>query len=173
MPLRLPRRLLRLLGDRNVAVNAASALFSTLAVLATYLLGASAFSPVVGLGAALGMAMHRDVLWFGVEGFRDDAFTLFVVSSALTLLRLRARPTFGRAVLAGLAGGGAVLSRVTSFSFLVPAYAWTAFDRGREGAQRRRALAVSVATLLAGDDAAYMTGTTLTVDGGATLIPRV
>src|SRR5207245_747622 len=86
------RLMLKLLDDRNLAVNAASAIFSTLAVLATYLLGAFAFSPVVGLGAALGMAMHRDALWFGVEGFRDDAFTLFVVASALSLLRLGERP---------------------------------------------------------------------------------
>jgi len=144
----LTRQMLKLLGNRNLAVNAASAVFSTLAVLATYLLGAYAFSPVVGLGAALGMAMHRDVLWFGVEGFRDDAFTLFVVASALSLLRLRERPTFTRAVLAGLATGGAVLSRVTSFSFLIPAFAWLAFGRGPDAPARRRALAASIGVML-------------------------
>ena len=30
-----------------------------------------------------------------------------------------------------------------------------------------------LATYLAGDDASYITGTTVTIDGGATLIPRV
>ncbi|PYQ08228.1 MAG: hypothetical protein DMF83_07260 [Acidobacteria bacterium] len=142
------RLMLKLLGDRNLAVNAASALFSTLAVLATYLLGAHAFSPVVGLGAALGMAMHRDVLWWGVEGFRDDAFTLFVVTSALSLLRLRERPTLARSVIVGLATAGALLSRITSLSFLVPAFAWLALGRGPDAAARRRALAVSVGVML-------------------------
>jgi 4-amino-4-deoxy-L-arabinose transferase-like glycosyltransferase len=143
------RLMLKLLGDRNLAVNAASAIFSTLAVYATYRLGAFAFSPLVGLGAALGMAMHRDALWFGVEGFRDDAFTLFVVASALSLLRLRERPTPTRALLAGLAAGGAVLSRVTSFSFLIPAFAWLALGRGPQAGARRRALALSVGVMLA------------------------
>lgn len=142
------RQALKLLGDRNLAVNAASALFSTLAVLATYLLGAWAFSPVVGLGAALGMAMHREAIWFGVEGFRDDAFTLFVVTSALALLRLRERPTLMRGVLAGLAAAGAVLSRVTAFSFLLPAFAWLALARGPGAAARRRALATAAGVLL-------------------------
>jgi hypothetical protein len=143
------RQMLKLLGDRNVAVNAASAVFSTLAVLATYALGAYAFSPVVGVGAALGLAMHRDALWFGVEGFRDDAFMLFVVTSALSLLRLRERPTLGRALLAGLAAGGAVLSRVSSLSFLVPAFAWLAFGGGPGAAARRRAIALSIGVMLA------------------------
>ena len=142
------RLMLKLLGDRNLAVNAASAIFSTLAVLATYLLGAFAFSPVVGVGAALGLAMHRDALWFGVEGFRDDAFTLFVVTSTLCFLRLRERPTTARALLAGLAAGAALLSRVTSFSFLIPAFAWLAFGRGPQAAARRRAVAVSFGVML-------------------------
>jgi Dolichyl-phosphate-mannose-protein mannosyltransferase len=104
---------------------------------------------VVGLGAALGMAMHRDVLWFGVEGFRDDAFTLFVVASALSFLRLRERPTLSRSVLAGVAAGGALLSRVTSLSFLVPALAWLALGRGPEAGARRRAIAGCAAVMLA------------------------
>ena len=140
--------MLKLLHDRNLAVNAASALFSTLAVLATYLLGAYAFSPAVGLGAALGMAMHRDVIWFGVEGFRDDAFTLFVVAAALALLRVRERPTSTRAVLAGLAAAGAVLSRVTAFSFLLPTLAWLALGRGPDARARRRALVVTIGAVL-------------------------
>jgi 4-amino-4-deoxy-L-arabinose transferase-like glycosyltransferase len=143
------RQLLRLMGDRNLAVNAASAIFSTLAVLATYLLGAYVFSPAVGLGAALGMAMHRDVLWFGVEGFRDDAFTLFAVASALGLLRLRERPTLARSVLAGAAAGGALLSRVPALSFLVPAFAWLALGRGPDAAPRRRAIVACIAMMLA------------------------
>ena len=142
------RLMLKLLGDRNLAVNAASALFSTLMVLATYLLGAYAFSPVVGLGAALGLAMHRDAVWWGVEGFRDDAFTLFVVTSALSLLRLRERPTRARSVVVGLATSGAVLSRITSLSFLVPAFAWLALGRGPDAAARRRAVAAGVGVML-------------------------
>ena len=143
------RQMLKLLGDRNLAVNAASAVFSTLAVLATYLLGAYAFSPVVGLGAALGLSMHRDTIWFGVEGFRDDAFTLFVVTSALALLRLRERPTFVRAVVVGLAAGGAVLSRITALSFLLPAFAWLSLGRSPDAPARRRAIAASIGVMLA------------------------
>jgi 4-amino-4-deoxy-L-arabinose transferase-like glycosyltransferase len=143
------RLLLKALGDRNLAVNAASALFSTLAVLGTYLLGAYAFSPAVGLGAALGLAVHRDSIWWGVEGFRDDALTLFAVLSTLALLRLRERPTVGRTIVAGLAGGGALLSRITSFSFLVPAYAVVARGRGPQMVATRKALALSAVVLLA------------------------
>jgi hypothetical protein len=143
------RGLLRLLDDRPLAVNAASALFSTLTVLATYRLGAAAFSPVVGFGAALGMAVDRDVLWWSVEGFRDDAFSLFVVLSALALLRVRRRPTALAGIMAGLAGAGACLTRITSLSFLLPAHVYLLLVRG-EGAQaRRKALALSLVLVAA------------------------
>src|SRR5262249_41594263 len=101
-----------------------------------------------GAGAALGVAMQRDAIWFGVEGFRDDAFMLFVLLSALALLRLRDRPTTLRAVLAGLAAGGAVLSRVTSVSFLIPAFALVALARGAD-VPRRRAIVLAVGVMLA------------------------
>ena len=87
------RVLLAMLDDRLLAVHVASAACSTLVVLATYLLGAAAFSRAVGLGAALAMALDRDALWWSVEGFRDDAFALFVLLSALAMVRLRLRPT--------------------------------------------------------------------------------
>jgi hypothetical protein len=142
------RQLLRLLDDRPLAVNAASALFSTLTVLATYRLGAVAFSPVVGLVAALALALDRDVLWWSVEGFRDDAFTFFVVWSALALLRLRRRPTSLGVVAAGLAGAGACLTRITSLSFLLPAYVYVFLVRGEGAEARRRGLALSLLVLV-------------------------
>jgi hypothetical protein len=142
------RALLRLLDGRPLAVNAASALFSTLTVLATYLLGASAFSRAVGLGAALFLAVDREVVWWSVEGFRDDAFGFFVVASALAFWRMWERPTTWRAVLAGLLGGGACLTRITALSFLLPLCAVFLLARGK-ARSRRQALAVAVVMLLA------------------------
>lgn len=51
-----------MLGDQDVAVSFASATFSVLCVLATYLMGALAFSRWVGCAAALGMAVEREVI---------------------------------------------------------------------------------------------------------------
>jgi hypothetical protein len=143
------RALLPLAGERTFSVNAASAVFSTLLVLATYLLGASAFGPGVGLPAAAALAVDRDAMWWGVEGFRDDAFALFTVLAAAALVRLRARPSLRWAVLAGVAGAGAVLTRVTALSFLLPAGAWLAMGRGEEARARRRAALVALLVALA------------------------
>jgi hypothetical protein len=143
------RLLLGPLDDTPWTVNAASAVFSTLLVLATYVLGAVAFRPAVGLGAALVMAADRDALWWGVEGFRDDAFTLFVLLSAAALWRVREQPGPPRALLAGLAGGAACLTRITAFSFLVPAHVWLALGRGASASARRKAAALSLASALA------------------------
>ena len=143
------RVLLRVLGGRPLAVNAASMVFSTLTVLATYLLGAAAFSRAVGLGAALVLAVDREAMWWGVEGFRDDAFAFFVAASALAFWRLWERPTTGRAVLAGLLGGGACLTRITALSFLLPLCAVFLFARGKEGGARRRGVAVAALVLAA------------------------
>ena len=143
------RLLLVPLHDRPLAVNAASALFSTLCVLATYLLGAAAFSRGVGLGAALCLALDRDALWWGVEGFRDDAFAFFAVLTVWLLWRLRERPTPGRGALAGVAAGAACLSRITAFSFLLPVALWLLVERGESKHARRRALGAAGAALLA------------------------
>jgi 4-amino-4-deoxy-L-arabinose transferase-like glycosyltransferase len=143
------RLLLAPMGQRPWTVNAASAVFSTLLVLATYLLGAAAFSRLVGLGAAALMAVDRDALWWGVEGFRDDAFALFVVLSAALLWRVSQRPRARTALAAGVAGGAACLTRVTALSFLLPAHAWLAWGRDRAARARRRAAAVSLSLSLA------------------------
>jgi hypothetical protein len=141
--------LLRILDDRLLAVHAASAVCSTLLVLATYLLGAAAFSRTVGLAASLAMAIDRDALWWSVEGFRDDAFALFVVLGAVALVRLRLRPTTLSGVLAGLAGAAACLTRITSLSFLLPAFVLLLLPRDERAGERRRAVGVALLLLLA------------------------
>jgi 4-amino-4-deoxy-L-arabinose transferase-like glycosyltransferase len=143
------RVFLALLDDRVLAVHVASAACSTLLVLATYLLGAAAFSRAVGLIAATALAVDRDMLWWSVEGFRDDAFALLVVVSALALVRLMRRPTTWTGVLAGLAGGAACLTRLTSLSFLLPAAALLLVFRGADAHDRRRALGVAGLVLVA------------------------
>jgi 4-amino-4-deoxy-L-arabinose transferase-like glycosyltransferase len=140
---------LRPTGGRVMAVHVASAFGSALIVLATYLLGAAAFSRVAGLMAALLFAVERDALWWSVEGFRDDTFTLFVVLGAWALVRLYQRPTTARAVLAGVLLGAACLTRITALSFVLPALAWLFFVRGDTVRERRRALAVTAVALAA------------------------
>jgi hypothetical protein len=143
------KALLPLVHDRPLAVNAASAVFSTLLVLATFLLGAATFGRAVGVLAALALALDRDAIWWGVEGFRDDAFALFTVLFAAALVRMRERPQARRAALAGVCAGAALLSRITAFSFLLPALVWVCFGGGADARARRRAAAVCLAVALA------------------------
>jgi hypothetical protein len=143
------RVVLGLLDDRILAVHVASAVCSTLLVLATYLLGAAAFSRAVGLLAALALAVDRNALWWSVEGFRDDAFALLVVLSALALVLLLRRPATLAGALSGLAGAAACLTRITSLSFLLPAYALVLLARGEQARERRRAVGVALLVLTA------------------------
>jgi len=114
---------LRLLDQQDVAVSFASASFSVLAIIATFLLGSYAFSYRVGLGAALAMAIEYDVISWGVGGWRDDGFTCAVVLSAYAMLRYSRVPSRWNAVLMGVVAGLACLVRITSLSFLVPGFA--------------------------------------------------
>ena len=143
-------RVLRLMGDRDVAVSVTSALFSILLVPATYLLGVVAFSPPVGLMAAAAIAVERQIIGLGVDGWRDDAFALFVVLSAAALLRLRDRPAWSTSLPAGLAMGLALLTRITSLSFVLPALALIAWkgEGPRDVRLRHAAVAGALALLL-------------------------
>jgi len=111
---------LRVLDDQDVAVSFASATFSVLAVLATYLLGSAAFSRRVGLGAALALAIEHDVISQSVCGDRDEAFMFVVILVAWSLVRWWRAPSARNAILAGAAGGVACLVRITALSFLAP-----------------------------------------------------
>jgi len=91
-----------MLSDQDVAVSFASATFSVLCVLATYLMGALAFSRWVGCAAALGMAIEGEVIFWSVSGWRDDAFAFAVVLSVCSMLWYRRAPSAGSAVALGV-----------------------------------------------------------------------
>ena len=142
---------LKLLGRRDVAVSFASAAASAVAVYATYLLGTTAFSPVVGLLAALLLAIERDVVSWSPDGWRDDTFMLFVTLAAWRLVRLRQDPGRATAIWAGVASAAACLTRITALTFVLPAFVWIAVATTREDRKRRApasALALAVCALL-------------------------
>jgi hypothetical protein len=110
------------LDNQDVAISFASLGFSLLLVVATYLLGAAAFSPMVGLAAAFAIAIERDAILWGVEGWRDDAFAGFVVLFAWALVRCQRAPTVFNGMLAGIIGAAACLTRLSALTFIVPGF---------------------------------------------------
>lgn len=146
---------LMLTGDQNVGVSLASAMFSTLAVWAAYLLGSFAYSRWVGLAAALALAIERDAIAWAAEGWRDDAMMFVFVMSCYAFLRCARKPTVVNAILAGAMAGLACLTRITALSFLLPAIvflAWIGYsDRGVPGVRRDqwRAAAIATAVMIA------------------------
>jgi hypothetical protein len=138
------------LGNQDIAISFASAAMSTLCVFAIYLLGARVFGPAVGLLGSLGFAIDYEAVSWAPDGWRDDTFTCFVVFCAWGLLRLRqdARPT--NAVLAGFTAAGAMLTRITSLSFVLPALLYISIERRADWRPRLRmsALAAGIAVVL-------------------------
>jgi len=140
-------------GGRDIGISLASAAFSTLAVAATFLLGARAFSPWVGLLASLGFALDRHVIAQSPEGWRDEAFAFLCVGFVWVALGLYDRGRFRDALALGVLGGLACLTRITSLSFVVVALAALAFvPRSRDWRVRAERVAVAgiiCATLVA------------------------
>ena len=140
-----------LLDGQDVALSLASAAGSVLLVFATYLLGAALWSPAAGLLASLLLALEYEAINWAPDGWRDDTFAAAVVLSAWALLRLYQRPTFWRALAAGVMSGLACLTRVTAVTFVLPAFAWlvAASLAGERKAQLRHVgLALLIATVL-------------------------
>jgi hypothetical protein len=134
---------LPLVDQQDVAVSFASAMFSTLAVWAAYLLGSLAYSRWIGLGAAFALAIERDVIGWAAEGWRDDAMMFVFVMSCYALLRCVRAPTVANAILAGVIAGIACLTRITALSFLLPAIAYLVWSTRRaEGRAGWRAAAI-------------------------------
>ena len=118
--LALTRVFLWLLSNQDIAVSFASLAGSALAIFGTYLLGARLLSPAAGLLAALVMAIERENITWAPDGWRDDTFTAAVVFAAWALLRFRGNRSIGNAVLVGVTGAVACLTRITAVSFILP-----------------------------------------------------
>lgn len=146
------RSWLQLTGDADVAVSAASTLFSVLCVPATYLLGRLAFGRAVGVVAALVVAIEPDVIAWGVRGWRDDAFTFFFLAFGASCLFFRAQPSRGRAALLAVVMSLTLLTRLTALSFIAPAcllMVWEVRrDLGKRNLVLRRLAIAGVATVV-------------------------
>ena len=115
--------------DQDVAISLASLSFSVACVFATYLLGSTLGSRWAGLFAATAVAVEYEIVTWAPDGWRDEAFSTFVLLSAAAFLRLQRRWTWPSAVLVGVAGAAACLTRLSSLTFLVPAVLWLAWPR--------------------------------------------
>ena len=112
--LALTRFMLWVMDGRDIAVSYASALAGTLAIPATYLLGAAAFSRGAGLIAAAALAIELYAVTWAVDGWRDDTFMLFVALSAWALVRLHQQPTAARGAIAGVTDAAACLTPISA-----------------------------------------------------------
>src|SRR5687768_2180768 len=92
---------LMLSGDADVGVSVASITFGLLALVATYALGASMASPMVGLGAAAMLAIDHSAVYWAIGGWRDELFAFFALSCTWAWLRFARHPTRANAALAG------------------------------------------------------------------------
>ena len=139
---------LMLTNDEDVGVSLTSITFAVLALGATYLLGQQLASPAVGLAAAAALAIDHTAVFWAIEGWRDEMFAFFALLSTWAWLRLGQKSTPQRAVIAGLASGGALLTRITSISLLAPA---VVILLARRDAQRPPLghVAIAVAIMLA------------------------
>jgi 4-amino-4-deoxy-L-arabinose transferase-like glycosyltransferase len=156
------RAFLKLLDNQDVAVSFASAFFSTLAIWLTYLLGASLWSRPVGLLAAAGLALDIDVVSLASLGWRDDAYMATLALCALLTLRawragqVDARPVrlgpvsidamYVQAIVAGMAGGLAILTRITAATFVLPGLACLLLARRSPWRRSVTAAAIGLAT---------------------------
>jgi hypothetical protein len=112
-----------LTGGLDESVSFASATFSTLAVLAIFLLGRAMHSTPAGLVAAALLAIERDAVTWAPDGWRDDAYTAMVTLTAWALVRLSRQPTPSRGAVVGVAAAAATLTRVSALLFVAPVLA--------------------------------------------------
>lgn len=107
-------------GGGDIGINFVSAISSTLVSLAIFALGRRLVSPWASAFAAMLWAVEWRAIVLSTQGWRDDLFTLLVTICVFALLVLRSDPGPRSAAFLGIVGGLALLTRLTSFSFLVP-----------------------------------------------------
>lgn len=132
---------LTLTGNADVGISLTSIFFGLATIVATYALGAAVASPAAGLAAAAMLAIDQSAVRWAIGGWRDELFAFFAVSSVWAWMRFADRPTNANTVLAGVLGGGALLTRITSVALLAPAALWLIATRGSD--VRRKVLVAS------------------------------
>ncbi len=137
---------LALTGGHDIALSLMSTFFSSLIVLVTYALGRAIGGAVTGLVAALFVAMERDLIWWGTDGWRADLFTVLTVAFAWACLCMTRRQSDGRALLLGFVGALACLTRITALSFVLPGIAFAVWPRA--AASRRQTFGWAVAAVV-------------------------
>jgi 4-amino-4-deoxy-L-arabinose transferase-like glycosyltransferase len=139
-----------LAGGGDIGLNLVSAAYGTLLVGATLLLGSRLAGSWAGVVAAGLLAIDRRVVGLSVEGWRDDAFAALAALCAWAILGLFRQPSRKRAILVGVLGAAAGLTRLTSLTFLFPAWALVAVvgNGARAARWRTAALAMCVTLLL-------------------------
>jgi 4-amino-4-deoxy-L-arabinose transferase-like glycosyltransferase len=155
--LALTRMMLWLMRDSDIGISYASWLAGTLAIIATCLLGAAAWSRTAGLIAAAALAIELEAVTWAADGWRDDTFMLAVALCAWAFVRLLQRPTTAWAVAAGVLAAFACLTRISALSFVLPALLWIALRpsndqprwwRWSRGSVRAAAIAAAVTVVL-------------------------
>jgi dolichyl-phosphate-mannose-protein mannosyltransferase len=146
--LALIRAYLWLSGNRDIALSFASATGSTLAIFATYLLGAAAFSRGVGLTAALALAIEFTAIARSTGGWRDDTFMFVVTLAAWSFVRVRRRPTIGRGAVAGVAAATACLTRITALSFVAAGLGWLILESPWDAKPRKAVATAALVTIV-------------------------
>jgi len=137
-----------LFGDQDVAVSLASTTFSMLCVLMAYVVGTMAFSRWVGGAAALGMAIEREVISWGVAGWRDDAYAFVVLLSVCAMFFYRRKPSIERALVLGVTAALACLTRIFAVSFLIPGFLFLLLWSPGSWRHRSRDLLIAAATMV-------------------------
>lgn len=116
----LTRLALTLSQGSDIGINFVSAISSALVSLAIFAVAWRVLSPWAGALAAFLWAIEWQTIQLSSEGWRDDLFALLVAVCVFAILGLRANPGRRSATILGIAGGLALLTRLTSFSFLIP-----------------------------------------------------
>ncbi|MBX7184375.1 MAG: glycosyltransferase family 39 protein [Vicinamibacteria bacterium] len=119
----LTRVALMLSGGRDIGINFVSAISSTLVALVIFALGYRLSSALSGAIAAFLWTVEWQAIVLSTQGWRDDLFALLVTTCVVAMLALRRSPDRLTGSLLGIAGGLALLTRLTSFSFLIPGVA--------------------------------------------------
>lgn len=112
-------------------VQAAQCVFFALTCLATYALGRELWSRKAGVTCAAACALHPFLIWYTSRIWLETLVTLLFTVMALFTVRLQKRPTWRRALAAGLATGAACLCKGTFLPFIavIPAVLWLAVPR--------------------------------------------